>query len=1293
MNQSPSPRQVGRTISCTLAAVMAAAFLLTGCPGVQPGDNTNGNTNGGAQVSGEIITVRTNRQISELEPFLSILYSVSNVPSGTMIRAFFVAVTGSSPADYQEVGDRVTISSNVPSGTNRAFNFVPSVAGPGRFRVGLSFSGGSATAIADILSNGVVEVQGRPNPVFIQPTAGVTRVGQGQEVLVSFDAGDPEGNVQWRLFLLGINDAINLPPDQLGEQIAVGSGNAGSATLTTADLPAGDYRLGLSATDSGASIAATVARGDTGLIVTNFNGPVIQVLDSTATMPPTAAFSSPGSANVALFLDEAFVLRFNVTIREPGATGSVDLFYDIDRSAANGFSLIPGATALPASTTSFPFPTDLPQGTYNVGLAVRDGINPTVFVYASGTVTVVRTPSLVVISPNSSLPIPPSVPDEPPHTVQVTWSTNVPPTAGSVDVFARAVAANGQNSGPEIPLLSPTTTSTTSTTFSSDRSGLFRIFVRISFISPSVNTLIASSPQPVRVSSIPRILWLGSLATANPAFEGAIFQGVNFEDNVGTSFAAAGDLDGDNLGEFVIGARYGKPFFVNPTGVGPGEAYLLYGASGISKLKGVFNLNSVGTAGLRGITLTGIPTVANSNETDGLSDITSLPDLDGDELPELAFGFPRTNSASSSSRPLDKAGQFLNGGVVILSSETPLLQDPEGGTPVVALAEVGQRYSSQAVTPNPQLSVEDQLTFQAGDPNANPPTVNACVPGQDGIPETVVGPAIGFNGTLAPSAPDLSGFPLFPPGTPPAPGQCAVRFDSPICIDDSGTVVLDGSIPGSGFYPDDAEVRSPFGARLIGANSGDRFGTSVTFSRAIGTTGPGDLIISSPNRSAAPSEVSGLGGTLAASGVAYLSNASRLWTLPGLELIDELPKPHQYVMGFSSHCGGNSGGPVGALRIAGAAGDRLQNILGIRDYNGDGRNDFIVGAPLANNGQGRAYIAFRREVTIEGDFILNKLELAPGNPERLTGILITTTSTDGLGSSLATGFDFNGDGIEDLVIGSPNANGGVGEVIILFGGSEIISPLGGISVQTLLGTTRNSDGSPVAARIRGNPLDATGRFGFNVANAGDIDGDGFNDLLIAAPNATPRFDPDPTDEIDELTTPGLDLNFDGLKDDVSGPQFRPDGRVDDNDNLTAAGIVYVISGRARLDRVTTCSTSGNACLTDDDCLITETCRLGDVTIGIRALGSSQLPGFMIVGRHAGDRLGGGDAGDTGQGGIAGKSGRGRSFGLGTAGDVDGDGRADILIGSILADPRRDPNTGTGVQNGGEAYLVYGTAAP
>lgn len=1258
-----------------------ASIFMPGCPTVPDSGNGNGNDNGGTgtgPITGDIISVRTDRQISALDSFISILYTVSNAPSTSEVEAYFVPVIG-TPPNLVEDGSRVIIDSGLPVGASQAFQFTPSVAGVGNYQVGLVVTPPTGSAV-EIKSNGRIQVLGPPNPTFIQPLESPTEAPRGTSVFVSFDVGDPEDDAQWRLFLLSETDSRDVPADQLGTELNTGRGNVGSFSVGTDELNPGDYQLGLSATDSGDSVARTVANGENEKIITNTNGPIIRVTEVVVTTPPTIRVTAPGSAGVTLFRNEPYTVRFEAALGEPATAASIEVFYDNNSSAADGFlDFLPNAENLPVTATSASFPTDLAEGTYFVGATIRQQGQTPLTSYATGTVRVVRQATLVVSEPNTLLPIAPGVPgDEDTQTATIRWQTNVPPSAARADVYAQRLDINGQVTGSEIPILTDAELTVTTAEFASASSGLFRVFVRLDFNDTLVTDITVSAPLPVRVTSLPRVLWLGSLDEADPPFEGAIFEGVNFEDNAGSALSPAGDLNGDGLDDFVIGARYGKPFFVNPSGVGPGEAYLVYGGSGSRELLGSYNLNSVGTTSLRGVTLTGIPTVDVLNEnTDGLSDVTVIPDVDADGLGELVFGFPFTESAGATVGPLEAEGQCTRGCAVVLSSNNTILNEPGSGTPVVALNRVGQAFSDFTIINETSVLVTDQLTFQEGDSNANPPTADACVTGTDGIPDTVVAPSIGFSDVLAPPLYAILGFEPIPAGTPPAPGVCVTQFNVPDCADVFGSLDFSGLFAGTGFYIGMATPVEPRGARLVGANVNSRLGTSVTFSYASEGSTAADLILSAPGDAATPDIVDGITNTITESGLAFLADNRNLWANQGGRTP---PTPHQYVVGFTSHCGDNRAeGVTDVVLLAGNTNDSIENVLGIDDFNNDRRNDIAVGAPNAGGGAGRVYVAFRREQALEGDFVLNKLELAPTDPERLTGVLIVSQSVAAFGASLATGVDFNGDGTSDLVVGSPDASNRVGEVLIVFGDPNLVSPAGGISVSTLL-TSRNAQGRPRAVRITGNALDTNGQFGFNVANAGDVDGDGLNDLLIAAPNATPRFDPNPTDANDVLSTPGIDANFDGISDTTQ--------------DVTSAGLVYIVSSRNRLDQIRTCSQSGRVCSSNADCATGQVCQTpANMSVSIDQLGSSQLAGAMVAGIRAGDRIGGGDAGDESAGGIPGKLGRGRSFGLSTAGDVDGDGRDDILIGSVLADPRRDPNTDVGVQNAGEAYLVYGSAAP
>lgn len=552
----------------------------------------------------------------------------------------------------------------------------------------------------------------------------------------------------------------------------------------------------------------------------------------------------------------------------------------------------------------------------------------------------------------------------------------------------------------------------------------------------------------------------------------------------------------------------------------------------------------------------------------------------------------------------------------------------------------------------------------------------------------------------------------------------------------------------------------PYGARVIGRPM-DAVHPTESFA-GYSVTQSGDYIIfTAPHRTAVDkptanaafltySEVVTLpNGENPNSGVGYITDLADLWSL-GLEDgenwsdVDDFffeipPKPHMYLADGGSNVGtprvpgapcgysnldrkdlmfyrGQIGGwherYMGGLVITGREDDRLRNVLGIPDFNFDARPDVAIAGPEADpwgtgSQDGAVYVLYRRAPSLEGDYILDKIALAPSNIERLAGSFIKGPQNEGsgFGEVIVGGVDFGTNGVAlksgesstaELVVSSPYADGNRGEVWIIFAGSKqnaLITPEGGANIDQLHTQRR-------VARIRGSK--AGDFFGFNMANAGDIDGDGRNDLLIAAPGATPRYDSNPFDTVDVLDSDGVDrvAPF-GEADDIDGPFGIPDGKVNEYDRLAGAGVVYVILS----------GTIGNKTL---EAYKWQTDTTKPMDISIDQIGSELLPGFMLAGRRVGDALGGARASTDNcnksayydptdpentcdcSGGLVPVGceprdswDQGRSFGVAGAGDVDDDGYGDILVGSILADPRIDPNTGDGTENAGEAYLIYG----
>jgi len=370
------------------------------------------------------------------------------------------------------------------------------------------------------------------------------------------------------------------------------------------------------------------------------------------------------------------------------------------------------------------------------------------------------------------------------------------------------------------------------------------------------------------------------------------------------------------------------------------------------------------------------------------------------------------------------------------------------------------------------------------------------------------------------------------------------------------------------------------------------------------------------------------------------------------------------------------------------------------DVNGDGYDDILIGAWNNDDGgnyAGQTYLILGKATGWAMDTDLSAAGAS----------FIGEDAGDSSGFSVASAADVNGDGYDDILIGAYFDNDGgiaAGQTYLILGKAT--------------GWAMDMDLSDANASFWGE--DGGDQSGYSVASAGDVNGDGYDDILIGAygdedgggnyagqtylilgkatcwamdtnlSDANASFIGEDADDFSGWSVASAgDVNGDGFDDILIGAH-----RVDDGEGY--AGQTYLILGKATGWAMDTDLSDANASFIGedaDDCSGYSVASAGDVNgdgyddilIGARNNddgGDNAGQTYLILGKAAGWAMDT-DLSDANASFWGEDPCDWLGYSVASAGDINGDGYDDILIGAYANDD--------GGNEAGKTYLILGKA--
>ncbi|MBK7253013.1 MAG: FG-GAP repeat protein [Ignavibacteria bacterium] len=731
------------------------------------------------------------------------------------------------------------------------------------------------------------------------------------------------------------------------------------------------------------------------------------------------------------------------------------------------------------------------------------------------------------------------------------------------------------------------------------------------------------------------------------AMQERFFTGFAAGDQFGYSISSAGDVNGDGYSDLIIGAP-----FNDAGGLNAGRAYIYFGGSIINS--GV------------DVILTGLA----ASDRFGFY-VSTAGDVNGDGYSDVIVGAPFNNAGGT-----DAGRAYIYFGGSAMNNVADLIMTGEAagdqfGSSVSSAGDVnGDGYSDVIV---------GAILNDAGGTGAGRAYIYFGGSSMNNVADLIMTGEAGSDqfGVSVSSAGDVNG-----------------DGYSDVIVGANGNDAGGSNAGRAYIYFGGSAMNNVADVIMTGAAAGDQFGISVSSAGDVNGDGYSDVIVGAYGNDAVGTDAGRayvyFGGSSMNSVADLIMTGAAAFDLFGISVSsagdmngdgysDVIVGANGNDAGGSDagrayvYFGGSSMNNVADLIMTGAAAiDQFGiPVSSAGDMNGDGYSDVIVGAFLNNAGgadAGRAYI------------YLNSMTGADIADEFFAG----AAANDQFGTSVSSAGDVNGDGFNDLIISAPlNDAGGsnAGRVYVYFGGSI----LNNVADLTMTGTA------------------ASDQFGFSVSSAGDVNSDGYSDVIVGANvndaggtdagRAYIYFGGNSPDTIPDVIMTGAaagdqfgisvssagDVNGDGFSDVIAGAFGNDAGGTD-------AGRTYIYYGGSVMnnvaDGIMTGAVAGDAfgySVSSADDINGD--GFSDVIVGaylndaggsnagrsyvyFGGISSDTIADLILTGAAAGDQFG---------------------YSVSTSGDVNGDSYNDIIIGAPLND--------AGGADAGRAYIYYGGNSP